>query len=116
MILTDREIRLAIQEKHIEVNPTPDLSVAITSTAMDLTLGSVFKTWPEVSGLSIRPGEKEYKYSDFAKLQELWTESPHFPLKPKKSRSNTQYSDTPFPNSQLQVYKPHSPCHIFFST
>jgi dCTP deaminase len=75
MILTDREIRLALQEGHIEVKPTPDLSVAITSTAMDLTLGNVFKTWPKVSGMSIRPGDKDYKYSDYAKFQELWAES-----------------------------------------
>lgn len=83
MILTDREIRLALNDGNIEVKPTPDLSVAITSTAMDLTLGKVFKTWPKVNGMSIRPGDKDYKYSDYAKLQERWTESPSFPLKPK---------------------------------
>ena len=83
MILTDREIRIALEEEHIIVSPQPDLSVAVTSTAMDLTLGKVFKTWPKVNGMSIRPGDKDYKYSDFAKLQEKWTESPFFPLKPK---------------------------------
>jgi dCTP deaminase len=83
MILTDREIRIAIQEEQIKINPLPDLSVAIVSTAMDLTLGSSFKTWPKVPGLSVRPHAEGCKYSEFAKLQVPWTESLHFPLKPK---------------------------------
>lgn len=69
MILTDREIRIALQDEHIKIDPTPDLAEAISSTSIDLRLGSVFKEWPVVAGLSIRPGAPEYKYSEIAKLQ-----------------------------------------------
>jgi dCTP deaminase len=69
MILTDREIRIALREKQIIIEPEPDLSVAVASTTVDLTLGPTFKEWPSVTGISIRPGMPGYKYSDLAKLQ-----------------------------------------------
>ena len=45
MILTDREIRVALQQKQIVIDPEPDLSIAITSTAIDLTLSENFLEW-----------------------------------------------------------------------
>ena len=82
MILTDREIKTAINEGQIQIIPTPDLSVAVTSTAMDLTLGSVFKTWPQTSGMYIRPHAEGYKYSSIAKMQEDHS-GPSFDLHPQ---------------------------------
>ncbi|MBV8977067.1 MAG: dCTP deaminase [Alphaproteobacteria bacterium] len=38
MILTDREIKIAIARKLIRIDPAPDHDVALTSTALDLTL------------------------------------------------------------------------------
>jgi dCTP deaminase len=38
MILTDREIRIALEQKHIFIDPLPDLAIAISSTSIDLTL------------------------------------------------------------------------------
>ena len=49
MILTDREIKIAIAEGLIKIVPPPDAATAFTSTAVDLTLDpaiKVFKTHP----------------------------------------------------------------------
>ena len=44
MILTDREIQIALQQKHVTIDPppTPD---AYASTSVDLTLGRTFAVW-----------------------------------------------------------------------
>jgi dCTP deaminase len=70
MILTDREIRIALHEKSLIIEPTPDLAVAVSSTAIDLTLADSFKEWPAKKGMMIRPGAEGYSYSEFAKLQQ----------------------------------------------
>ncbi len=44
MILTDREIQAAIQNKHIVIDPPPALD-AYSSTTVDLTLSSSIRTW-----------------------------------------------------------------------
>jgi len=38
MILTDREIKIAIRQRLIEIDPAPNESVAFSATAVDLTL------------------------------------------------------------------------------
>ncbi len=58
MILTDREIRIALKDGAIIIDPQPDLSVAITSTAIDLTLSEVFKEWTPIAGVQISPGTR----------------------------------------------------------
>lgn len=82
MILTDREIRFAIQDSQIIIAPLPDLTIAISSTSLDLTLGSTFREWPTVAGLSIRPGAEGYSYAEIARLQKPAHTGP-FALKPK---------------------------------
>lgn len=83
MILTDREIRIALQQKQIIIDPEPpDLDVAISSTTIDLTLGENFATWPELKGVSIRPGAPGYSYAQIAKLQDKHT-AKSFSLRPK---------------------------------
>jgi dCTP deaminase len=82
MILTDREIKIALEQRFITIEPMPDLSVAVTSTAIDLTLGSTFKTWQSMSGVSIRPHSDGYSYQNVARLLEDWPKK-EFALKPK---------------------------------
>ena len=69
MILTDREIRIALQNGVIKIDPLPDLTVAIASTSIDLTLSHTFREWPGTKGVSIQPAAEGYKYSDLVKLQ-----------------------------------------------
>ncbi|MER8371217.1 dCTP deaminase [Mesorhizobium sp. M1406] len=82
MILTDREIRIALQQKQIVIEPEPDLTTAISSTSIDLTLDDNFAIWPEIAGMSIRPGAPGYSYAAIAKLQEK-IKAQTFPLKPR---------------------------------
>jgi dCTP deaminase len=67
MILTDREIRIALKEGQIKISPQPDLSIAVTSTAIDLTLSKNFREWSTLGGSSpIHPGSADFKYSTIA--------------------------------------------------
>ena len=77
MILTDREILIALREKQIIIDPQPDLSIAVSSTTIDLTLSDTFKEWPGTKGISIRPGVEGYKYSEVAKLQKSAPAGPY---------------------------------------
>lgn len=69
MILSDREIRIALQDGVLIIDPLPDLSLAISSSAIDLTLADSFRVWPPMGGMSIRPGANDYSYTSIAKLQ-----------------------------------------------
>jgi len=52
VILTDREIKIAIARRLIVIDPPPDESAAFTSTAVDLTLDSSIKIFKKnVAGL-----------------------------------------------------------------
>lgn len=67
MILTDREIRIAIQQKLIIIDPPPDDN-AFSSTSVDLTLASkvfVFKG-STTGGEAIDPGARKYDYKKLA--------------------------------------------------
>jgi dCTP deaminase len=77
MILTDREIRIALREKQVTIDPEPDLSVAIASTTLDLTLSRTFKEWPGTKGIAFRPGADGYRYSEIAKLQIAAPDGPY---------------------------------------
>ncbi len=70
MILTDREIQTAIQNKQIIVHPTPGLD-AYSSTSLDLTLSKSLRIWktetPAVGvEVTICPATDGYKYIDAA--------------------------------------------------
>lgn len=69
MILTDREIRIALKERTVAIDPLPDLEVAVSSTAIDLRLAESFREWKATGGLMIRPGDRSYSYAEFAKFQ-----------------------------------------------
>ncbi len=72
MILTDREIKLAITKKQIEIIPQP-IEEAFSSTAVDLTLASIARCFnAEVdAGISLDPGKPGFK---FHKIQNMITE------------------------------------------
>jgi dCTP deaminase len=65
MILTDREIQLAIENGQIEITPKPN-DEAYSSTTLDLTLAEPGETWNVYSGQPIRPGVSTYRYDALA--------------------------------------------------
>src|SRR5689334_1686820 len=65
MILTDREIQLAIENHQIEITPEPD-DDAYSSTTLDLTLDAPGETWNPFTGQPIRPGVPGYKYEELS--------------------------------------------------
>jgi len=74
MILTDREIQLAIENHQIDIDPEPD-DDAYSSTSLDLTLADPGEIWQVLPGQPIRPGATGYNYSHLAlrktKIQSL---------------------------------------------
>jgi dCTP deaminase len=69
MILTDREITIALDTSQLIIDPRPQ-SDALTSTAIDLTLADNGLEWIALEGgFNIRPGHKDYKYSKAARFQ-----------------------------------------------
>ena len=63
MILTDREIKIALAQGLITIEPAPDEAVAFTSTAVDLTLDPAIKVFKQnVAGIDtiVDPGATGY--------------------------------------------------------
>jgi dCTP deaminase len=69
MILTDREIEIALAQKQIIIEPQPDLKEAISSTSLDLTLSDRFAEWQSRPGMPIRPGAPGYNYSSTSAIR-----------------------------------------------
>ncbi|MBF0561995.1 MAG: dCTP deaminase [Alphaproteobacteria bacterium] len=82
MILTDREILVALQTHQIEIDPPP-LPDSYSSTAVDLTLSDVGFEWKSVTGLLIRPGTQGYNYHDLKKHYHQKIEITGYTLKSK---------------------------------
>jgi dCTP deaminase len=71
MVLTDREIQVALATKQIVITPGPDL-LAYSSTSVDLTLSKSLRVWktPKAKGVEqivISPAAKGYVFNDIAK-------------------------------------------------
>jgi dCTP deaminase len=71
MVLTDREIEVAIQTKQISITPTPN-ELAYSSTSLDLTLSTSLRLWrtPKAKGVEqiiISPAASGYVFNDVAK-------------------------------------------------
>ena len=63
MILTDREIKIALEKGQITIDPLPDEATSYQSTAVDLTLSPIVLLFKEgVSGIQFDPGSEEYDY------------------------------------------------------
>lgn len=69
MILTDREIEVALDHQQIIVTPAPDRGTALSSTTLDLTLSRQFVTWEDTRGMHISPGDPNFSFARLAKLQ-----------------------------------------------
>ncbi len=69
MILTDREIKIAIDRQQITIDPRPN-EEAFSSTSVDLTLHPILSVYKDDvhSGISIDPGSEEYNYNQIVKL------------------------------------------------
>ena len=70
MILTDREIEIALRHRQIIVDPMPDLATALSSTTLDLTLSDRFATWKKLPGATLHPGRAGYSYRDLEQIQD----------------------------------------------
>jgi dCTP deaminase len=70
MILTDREILVAIERGQIKIDPSPP-AAAYSSTSVDLTLSRYLRVWktPKAGGVEqiVCPAAKEYKFGDFSR-------------------------------------------------
>jgi dCTP deaminase len=81
MILTDREIQIALDQKQLVIDPTPE-PAAYSSTSVDLKLGRIFAEWQVRAGGPIRPGTPGFKYTDFIANQNIKEVDVYF-LEPK---------------------------------
>lgn len=64
MILTDREIKIALETGQITIDPHPDEATSYQSTAVDLTLSPTVRIFKEgVSGIHFDPGSEGYDYN-----------------------------------------------------
>ena len=85
VILTDREIKLAISKGQLELDPRPD-GEAFSSTAVDLTLDPVARVFKEEAqqGLIIDPGVDGFKFHNIVNLltEQVSTE-PNYSLAPR---------------------------------
>lgn len=69
MILTDREIQLALENRQIAITPEPG-EEAFSSTSLDLTLDDPGDVWRDLPGQPIRPAAQGYKYHHLAGRKE----------------------------------------------
>lgn len=86
VILTDREIKLAIAKEQLELDPRPS-GEAFSSTAVDLTLAPIARIFKEAvqQGVNIDPGAEGFKYHSIANLlTEQVSTNPSFSLAPRK--------------------------------
>jgi dCTP deaminase len=79
VILTDREIQIAIHEGNLTIDPAPGPD-AYSSTSVDLTLGRTFAEWQVVKGSLIRPGAPGFKYTNFVRNQTIKEDDTYFLL------------------------------------
>lgn len=64
MILTDREIKIALEKGQIGIDPAPDEANSYQSTAVDLTLSPIIRRFKEgVTGIHFDPGSEDYDYN-----------------------------------------------------
>jgi dCTP deaminase len=70
VILTDREIQLALENEQIQILPEPKPE-AFSSTSLDLTLDEPGHVWKELRGQPIRPATRGYSYHQLAARKEV---------------------------------------------
>lgn len=72
MVLTDREIQIALQTGVLKIEPRPKPD-AISSTSVELTLGDKFAVWRALPGMTISPSADGFDYAGSVALQEMQT-------------------------------------------
>lgn len=60
MVLSDQDIRKALQSKRISIKPAPDLTTQLGSCSIDLRLGSSFRIFDHSKHAYIDPAKKDY--------------------------------------------------------
>lgn len=60
MVLSDRDIKLAIKQKRIIISPAPDLKTQLGSCSIDLRLGNLFRVFDHSKYPYIDPYKKDY--------------------------------------------------------
>lgn len=65
MILTDREIVIALNCGQLTIDPRPAAD-AFASSSVDLTLSDSGLVWQPPGGIQVKPGHNDYKYSSIA--------------------------------------------------
>lgn len=60
MVLSDRDIKKAIKEKRIEINPFPDFKTQLGSCSIDLRLGDTFRVFEHSKNSFIDPSKKDF--------------------------------------------------------
>jgi dCTP deaminase len=74
MILSDREIQIALASGQLKITPVPPPE-AYSSTSVDLTLAKEAVVWKETPGVNIQPGVPGFKYTRLVHLQDKITVS-----------------------------------------
>lgn len=69
MILTDREILIALSCDQLVIQPPPSAD-ALSSTSLDLTLNAIGSVWKTAPGVPIRPGARGFRYSALSHLRD----------------------------------------------
>jgi dCTP deaminase len=72
LVLTDREIEIALSQGDIIIDPLPNMKEALSSTSIDLTLSNRFSEWKHTPGLTVRPGANGYKHSHMDHLRKTF--------------------------------------------
>lgn len=83
MILTDREIEIALSHQQIFINPPPNLDDTLSSTSLDLRLSNKFEFYKAKRGFILNPGENGYSHSQTDDIREA-VESDTYLLKSKE--------------------------------
>lgn len=60
MVLSDQDIRIALQSKRISIKPAPDLTTQLGSCSIDLRLGNSFRIFDHSKHAYIDPSKKDY--------------------------------------------------------
>ncbi len=60
MVLSDRDIKKAIEQKRIEISPVPDFKTQLGSCSIDLRLGDTFRVFEHSRNTFIDPSKKDY--------------------------------------------------------
>lgn len=81
MILTDREIKLALSKEQISIDPLPD-EQAFSSTAVDLTLDQSGRKFNDtIQTINLDPGKPGYQYNEIIdNLQKTIAIDPNYTL------------------------------------